>query len=152
MPSLILGTSTSSTTESRLFVEGMRCFVGGGPRHIESSIFGNRVHGAFFEWLGLVLTAAWDVGPNPVLDVTFADDRASGAGSEGEAWRCSLVRRTKQLAKAGVSLIITGASLVLVEFALMLVSTSGLAFGHVHVAAIVGSVHLLLEVTTRSVL
>ena len=82
VPSLILGTSTSSTTESRLFVEGMRCFVGGGPRHIESSIFGNRVHGAFFEWLGLVLAAAWNVGPNPVLDVAFADDCASGAGSE----------------------------------------------------------------------
>ena len=92
------------------------------------------------------------MGANPVLDVTLADDSTSSSSSERETRGGPLMRRTQQFAKAGVGLIVTWTSLVLVEFALMLVSTSGLAFGHVHVPSIIGTVHLLVEVSTRSIL
>ena len=70
-------------------------FVSGRSGNVKSSILGNRVHLAILEWFGLVLTRARDVGANPVLDVTLADDGATGASSEREARGGPLVRRTQ---------------------------------------------------------
>ena len=70
-------------------------FVSGRSGNVKSSILGNRVHLAILEWFSLVLAGTRDVGANPILDVTLADDGATGASSEREARGGPLVRRTQ---------------------------------------------------------